>query len=46
MKKDNGTRWDRQTLRSSNQGSAAWRLAWMVVGALFFLVMAYGLNWT
>ena len=45
-KKDNGTRWDRQTLRSSNRGSAAWRLAWMVVGALFFFVMAYGLNWT
>jgi hypothetical protein len=45
MKKDNGTRSDQRALRPSDQGPAAWRLAWMVVGALFFFVMAYGLNW-
>jgi hypothetical protein len=43
--KDNGTRSDQRALRPSDQGPAAWRLAWMVVGALFFFVMAYGLNW-
>ena len=46
MNKDNGTRWDRKTLRSSDQGSAGWRFAWMVVGVIFFFVMAYGLGWS
>ena len=32
----------RRRLHGDDSGSAAWKLAWAVVGALFFFVMAYG----
>lgn len=29
-------------LHGTDSGSTVWKLAWAVVGALFFFVMAYG----
>ena len=31
--------------RFSEEGLLAWKLAWAVVGAIFFVVVAYGLGW-
>ena len=46
MKKEGPVGRGQGRLGFSEEGSSvAWKLAWAVAGAIFFVVVAYGLGW-